>query len=134
MVLNSSMLLLFNGCKEKAQQFDEYVYATQLVDDTGKIEEYLEYHKEVWPEVEEGFRKAGYHSIKLYRFNNHLMMRIEVPKGSDLEEMGATKELHTDRVKEWNTLMSSYQRGLPGTAEDTTWVPMQQFYEFKKGN
>ncbi|PXX30584.1 L-rhamnose mutarotase [Arenibacter sp. ARW7G5Y1] len=125
------LLFFSNGCKQDIPQFDEYVFAVQLVNDSHKKREYLDYHKKVWPDVEKGFKKAGYHSIKLYIYDNYITMVVKVPKGTDLEQMGATKELNTDKVKDWNSLMSSYQKGLPGTTEGTTWVPMVKFYEFE---
>lgn len=126
------LLFMSSGCKHETKELDEYVFSVQLVNDSDKIQEYLEYHEEVWPEVEEGFKKAGYHSIEMYRYNNYLTMVVKVPKGSDLMKIGAAKELNTERVKTWNSLMSTYQRGLPGTPKGTTWVPMHKFYEFDK--
>lgn len=124
------MVPIINGCNNNLEDHDEYVFAVQLVNDPVKIQEYLEYHKKVWPEVEAGFRAAGYKSIRLYRYNNNLMMIVEVPKGVSLEEIGKAYELQTAKVKEWNTLMDSYQKGLPGTVKGTTWVAMNKYYEF----
>lgn len=128
------MLFISSGCKHETKKLDVYVFSVQLIDDSDKIQEYLEYHEAVWPEVEEGFKKAGYHSIEMYRYNNFLTMIVKVPQGSDLKEIGAAKELNTERVKTWNSLMSTYQQGLPGTPKGTTWVPMSKFYEFEKTN
>ncbi|MCG2462241.1 L-rhamnose mutarotase [Flavobacteriaceae bacterium F89] len=125
-------LLVLNACKQKEEQPDEYVFAVQLVNDPIKIQEYLNYHKKVWPEVEAGFKKAGYENIRMYHFKNYVAMIVQVPKGADLSKMGKTKELNTARVKEWNTLMATYQKGLPGTNSETTWVAMDKMYEFQK--
>ena len=125
------VLLSISSCRQEVPaSFDEYVFGVQMVDDKTKIEEYMDYHKNVWPEVEAGFKKAGYQKIRLFRFENYLCMIIQVPEGVRLEEMAKTKELHTQKVKEWNTLMNKYQRGLPGTKEGTTWVAMEKIYEF----
>ncbi len=123
-------LLMITGCNQQSEPTDEYVFAVQLVNDSVKMHEYVEYHKKVWPEVEDGFTKAGYKNIRLYRFNNYITMIVEVPEGADLNEIGKTEALHTDRVNEWNTLMTTYQKGLPGVKEGTTWVAMEKIYEF----
>lgn len=123
--------LISTGCKQQVEEFDEYVFAVQLKDDSVKIEEYLNYHKEIWPEVELGFRKAGYKSIRMYRFENYITMIIQVPKNSDLDVIGKSEELNTEKIKEWNSLMTTYQKGLPGTTPETTWVPLDKMYEFQ---
>ncbi len=125
------VLIGLTACKRNIGQFDEYVFSVQLVNDSTKIKEYLEYHKNVWPEVEEGFIKAGYRNIKIYRFQNFLTMVIKIPKGADLDQIGASPALNTEKIKVWNLLMSSYQKGLPGTVEGATWVPMEKIYEFE---
>ncbi|MCK0156109.1 L-rhamnose mutarotase [Cellulophaga sp. F20128] len=127
-------LLMTNGCKENATHFDEYVYAVQLVDNPIKLQEYLKFHEKVWPEVEAGFKAAGYKSIRMYRFKNYVTMIIQVPKGTDLDKIGKTKELHTVRVTEWNAIMATYQKGIPGANEGATWVAMDKMYEFKSDN
>ena len=38
----------------------ELVFVVNLVNDDKKVQEYLDYHKKIWPEVEAGFKKAGY--------------------------------------------------------------------------
>lgn len=131
LIISCLGILLINGCQQKPESFDEYVFCVQLVNDPVKIHEYLNYHKKVWPEVEEGFKKAGYKKIRLYRFKNYVSMIVQVPKGADLEEIGASKALHTAKVNEWNALMTTYQKGLPGVKEGTTWVAMENIYEFR---
>lgn len=131
------LLGLLNSCKQEnsnaveTQKFREYVFGVQLVNDPAKIQEYLNYHKKIWPEVEAGFKKAGYTNIRLYHFGNYISMIINVPESADLDEMGKISEASHPRVKEWNKLMSGYQKGFPGTIEGTTWVPMDKIYEFK---
>ena len=126
----SSLVLISNGCTDESEDYEEYVFAVQLVDDKIKIQEYLDYHYKIWPEVEAGFQKAGYKNIRLYRFGNYISMIVQVPRGSDLGKMGRETELYHSRVKEWNTLMEAYQKGLPGTKKGDTWVAMDKIYEF----
>ena len=125
-------LLMNIACQKPEVEFDEYVFAVQLIDNDKKVEEYLNYHKQVWPEVEESFKKAGYEKIRLYRFGNFISMIVRVPKGSDLEKLGMKAESSHAKVKQWNNLMTTYQKGLPGVKSGTTWVMMDKIYEFDR--
>ncbi len=111
--------------------FEEHVFAVRLIEDSSMVEKYLNYHKNVYPEVEAGFQKAGYESIRLYHFENYITMIVRVPKGSDLGEMGQISSDSNPRVAEWNKLMDGFQKGLPGTLEGQTWMEMEKYYEFK---
>lgn len=112
-------------------EFEQRVFVVNTVDDDVKLKEYLAYHKEIWPEVEAGFKKAGYKDITLYRFNDLIVMAIIVPKGADLDAMGKLSESYSPRCVEWNQLMNTYQKGVNGTSEGQKWVEAKPFYEFK---
>jgi len=129
-------ILLLTSCAEKqeektAQQLEDKVFVVNIVHDSLKLKEYLDYHKQVWPEVEAGFKKAGYKKIVLYRYGYLLVMKITVPVGADLGEMGKLAEASDPRCAEWNKLMNNYQQGVEGTAAGETWVEANPFYEFK---
>lgn len=110
--------------------FEEFVFGVRLVEDSSMIEKYLDYHENIWPEVEQGFRKAGYKNIRLYNYGNYITMVVKVPNGSDLNEMGVVSNNSYPRVKEWNTLMNRFQKGFPGVEVGKTWIEMDKIYEF----
>lgn len=112
-------------------EYVEHVFAVQLLEDSSMIGQYLEYHENIWPEVETGFRKAGYGNIRLYRFENFVTMIVQVPEGSDLGLMGQISNDSHPRAAEWNRLMEGFQKGLPGTIDGQTWVELKKFYEFE---
>lgn len=131
-----SCIGLFMRCKQahktdKLEAWEERVFVVNLVDDSVKLKEYLRYHEEIWPEVEMGFKKAGYKKVALYRFKNLLVMNITVPVGADLDEMGKIAESYSPRCKDWNQLMEGYQQGIDGTEPGQKWVEAQQFYTFE---
>ena len=66
------------GCVKKlpdANKIKELVFVVNLVNDESKVAEYLEYHKKIWPEVEAGFKKAGYKNITPYITNRSSGLR-----------------------------------------------------------
>lgn len=116
----------------KELELVQKVFVVNTVDNDKKLNEYLAYHKQIWPEVEAGFKKAGYKSITLYRFNDLIVMAIMVPKDADLNEMGKLAESYSPRCVEWNKLMNTYQKGVNGTSEGQKWVEVTPFYSFKQ--
>ncbi|WP_185955259.1 L-rhamnose mutarotase [Solitalea koreensis] len=108
----------------------EKVFVVNILKDEQKLKEYLDHHQQVWPEVEAGFKKAGYKKITLFRYNHLLVMTILVPDNADLGAMGKLAESYSPRCAEWNKLMNAYQTGVEGTSPGQTWVEAQPFYKF----
>lgn len=118
------------GNEGKADEYAEKVFVVNTVDNQKKLKEYLQYHKNIWPEVEGGFKKAGFKSISLYRFNDLIVMRVTFPKGADLNKMSQLSESFSPRCAEWNKLMNNYQKGVNGTLPGQKWVEVIPFYKF----
>ena len=115
---------------QKVQELEDKVFVVNIVHDSLKLKEYLNYHQQVWPQVEAGFKKAGYKKIVLYRYGYLLVMKITVPVDANLGEMGKLAEASDPRCAEWNKLMNTYQQGVQGTLAGQTWVEAKPFYEF----
>lgn len=128
------VMALVTGCSQEKEketsQLEDKVFVVNIVHDSLKLSEYLHYHKQIWPQVEAGFKKAGYRKIVLYRYDYLLVMKITVPVGADLGEMGKLAEAADPRCVEWNKIMNNYQQGVPGTSPGQTWVEAKPFYEF----
>lgn len=123
------VLMVFLGsCNE---HLEEKVFVVNVIDGDKPLQEYLQYHKQVWPEVEAGFKKAGYKKITLYAYDHTIVMSIVVPAGADLAAMGKIAESFSPRCAEWNKLMASYQKGVSGTKPGQTWVEVQPIYQYK---
>jgi len=127
-------IVIFSACNapEKKATLQEHVFVVNIVHDAQKLKEYLDYHQHIWPEVEAGFKKAGYRKITLYRYDYLLVMTIAVPAGADLGQMGKTAESYDKRCAEWNRLMDGYQTGVPGTAPGEKWAEAKPFFSFSK--
>lgn len=125
---------IYSSCTEKKPVIEEtktFVYIVNLVDDEQKVNEYLAHHQKVWPEVEAGFRKAGYKKIELYRFNRSLVMMVTISKNADIDSIGKIAEGYDPKCKEWNQVMDQYQVGVPGTSDGQKWVQAKPIYSFK---
>ncbi|MEJ2903482.1 L-rhamnose mutarotase [Pedobacter panaciterrae] len=131
-IFTCSFIMCSPANSDKESALVEKVFVVNTVDNDKKLNEYLAYHKQIWPEVEAGFKKAGYKSITLYHFNDLIVMTIMVPENADLNEMGKLAESYSPRCAEWNKLMNTYQKGVNGTSEGQKWVEVIPFYKFKQ--
>ena len=130
-----AILIIFSGCKNqhensKQEKITEKVFVVKIVPNADSLQQYLTYHKKVWPQVEESFKKAGYRKIALYQFQHLVVMTIQVPEGADMDKMGKIAESYDPRCADWNRLMSSYQVGVDGTQPGVKWVEAQPIYTF----
>ncbi|HTJ11622.1 MAG TPA: L-rhamnose mutarotase [Dinghuibacter sp.] len=124
--------MLLAACRQPVStKARDVVMVVNLVDDSVKVRQYLAYHQNVWPEVEAGFRKAGYKNIRLYRCERTVVMIVTVPADADLAAMGRTAEAYDPRCGAWNRMMDAYQVGVPGTQPGQKWVQADLFYQFK---
>jgi L-rhamnose mutarotase len=127
---------LLSACRQgkasvsSGENLTERVFVVDIVKDEQKLKQYLDYHQKVWPEVEAGFKKAGYKKIALYRYDHLLVMTIQVPANADLGVMGKLAESYSPRCAEWNKLMDGYQQGVQGTVPGQKWVEAKSFYQF----
>ncbi|KYP15205.1 L-rhamnose mutarotase [Flavihumibacter sp. CACIAM 22H1] len=118
------------SCNE--QKEERHLFAVNISTEPDKLREYLDYHQKIWPEVEAGFKNAGYRSIKLYHYQHLVVMEVIVPAGADLGELGKKAAATHARCAAWNSLMDSYQLGIPGTDKGQKWVELSEFYRFQQ--
>ncbi len=57
---------------------ERHCLTLNLKDDSELIEEYEEYHRDVWLEVEETFEQAGIETMEINRFDTRLFMILDV--------------------------------------------------------
>ena len=129
------VIIFFSSCDQQQQnstqeKLIERVFVVKVVPNTDSLQQYLAYHKQVWPQVEQGFKKAGYRKIALYHFHHLVVMTIQVPEGADMAKMGKVAESYDQRCAEWNKLMNNYQVGVEGAPPGVKWVEAQPIYSF----
>jgi L-rhamnose mutarotase len=100
------------------------VRALDLVDDEVIIAEYRRWHAPgaVWPEVAQHIRETGVRSMEIWGVGNRLFMILEV---SDDFPRPVPEP---DRVRDWERLMSEWQRPLPQASADAKWTELSQVF------
>ncbi|MEA3092799.1 MAG: L-rhamnose mutarotase [Caballeronia sp.] len=94
-----------------------------LHDDPAVIAQYDRYHEAVWPEVLAALQASGIIDMTIWRRDTRLVMLIETEPDFSFDKLVAGADVHP-RVTEWNALMASFQRPLPG-ATSAEWQPMK---------
>ena len=108
-----------------------YCLALDLKDDPKLIEEYEQYHRNVWPENEKGILDSGVTSVEIYRVGNRMFMILEVDDSFTFERKAAM-DANNPKVQEWEKLMWKFQQPLPGAKPGEKWLRMDKIYQLTK--
>jgi len=103
-------------------------FALDLQDDPALIEEYENYHRNVWPEIRKSIVDAGITDMEIFRTGNRLFMRMEI---SDSFDAAAKQKADAEnpKVQEWEKLMWKFQKPLPWARAGEKWVELKTVFE-----
>lgn len=104
-----------------------YALALDLKEDEKLIQEYMEYHRAVWPEILASIRGSGIHHMNIYRYSNRLFMLMETEDNFTFKRK-AHMDATNPKVQEWERLMWTYQQAIPGSKPGEKWVLMEQIF------
>ncbi|MFP9112361.1 L-rhamnose mutarotase [Flavobacterium sp. RHBU_3] len=104
-----------------------YCLALDLADDPALIAEYENYHKAVWPEIQQSITGAGVENLEIYRTGNRLFMLMEVNDSFSFEAKSAS-DAANPKVQEWEQLMWKYQRALSHAKPGEKWILMDKIF------
>ena len=107
-----------------------YCYALDLIDDDLLIQEYIEYHTKVWPEIQKSILDSGIKLMEIYNVGNRLFMITDVDENFSINKR--TLDSDNEKVKEWENLMWKYQKALPVAKEGEKWVLMKKIFQLEK--
>jgi L-rhamnose mutarotase len=107
-------------------------FALDLQDDPALIQEYVQYHERVWPEVLASLREAGIVEMEIYLVEARLFLVMEVDETFSLERKAAADAVNP-RVQAWEAVMWTYQRALPGTPPGQKWRLMERVFALPRG-
>jgi L-rhamnose mutarotase len=105
-----------------------YILFLDLINDEKLISEYINHHKEIPLTIKKSIFDAGIVSMEIYRFQDRLAMKIEANDDFNFEHKN-TLDLNNSHVIEWEKLMSTYQKNIPGTPENVKWVLAENIFK-----
>ena len=105
-----------------------YCLALDLKEDDQLIADYENYHREVWPDILKSIRDSGIEALEIYRTGNRLFMTMEVDDSFSFERKSAM-DARNEKVQEWESLMWTYQKSLPGSKPGEKWVLMDKIFQ-----
>ena len=90
-----------------------------------RLEEYKARHNQVWPEMREALRQAGWHNYSLFLRDDGLLIGyVETPDfGRALELMAATEV-----NRRWQAEMAGFFDGIPGRKADEQMAPIPEVF------
>ena len=105
-----------------------FCFALDLKDDPKMIQEYKEYHKDVWLEIKKSIYDGGIQDMQIYCIGNRLFMIMEADDTFDLK-VKAVMDTANPKVQEWEELMWKYQQQLPQAKAGEKWVLMTKIFQ-----
>ena len=104
-----------------------FVNTLKLVDDPEAIARYCEVHDKIWPEIVEGIKSVGIHTMDIYLSGNLAVMIIEIPDDINLDQ--AMERLATlPRQEEWEEYVARFQECLPNDTSADKWKRMKKIF------
>ncbi len=105
----------------------KFALALDLVNDPILIQEYIEYHKSIWPEIALSITEAGILNMEIYNIGDRLLMIMETTDEFSFEQK-AVADLNNPKVQEWENLMWKYQKALPWAKKGEKWILMEKIF------
>jgi L-rhamnose mutarotase len=92
----------------------------------GRLEEYREHHKTVWPEMLQALRETGWHNYSLFLRDDGLLFGyFETPESFDAALAGmADREIN----ERWQKVMGEYFEALDGSAPDESMKQLDEIF------
>jgi L-rhamnose mutarotase len=108
-------------------------FALDLRDDPVLIAEYEAWHRPqtIWPEIPQFLRAAGVREMEIFRCGDRLVMAMDVAADYCAVRQAQLGSTHA-RVRDWEKLMSKYQRSLPFARAGEKWVSMVRVFSLRE--
>jgi L-rhamnose mutarotase len=131
------LMALLGSCVSKPDPKVEsqlFVYTTELKDDSSAIAAYEFYHspKNIWPEINNAAKTAGFESITIHRYSRSLVMILKIPANKTKKEIDSLYAASSPKLKNWAAIMNGLQQGPPGAKPGETWVEMKEIYRYSQ--
>lgn len=107
-----------------------FVLTLKMRPDAALLEEYLQIHKAVWPEVLESIRAAGVTGMQIFRDGYHMVMIMETTDDFTMERK-AEMDRSNPVVMRWEASMAKYQQSDAGADASAKWLPMEMIFDLQ---
>lgn len=92
----------------------------------GKLAEYKEHHKKVWPEMLDALRRTGWHNYSLFLRDDGLLFGyFEAEESFQASLDGMARE---EVNKRWQDFMAPYFEGLGGAHADRNMQELEEVF------
>lgn len=106
----------------------KHCFALDLKNDAVLINEYITYHKKVWPEIIESIKGSHIEKLEIYLVENRLFMIMET-NALFSSEKKQEADKNNAKVQEWENLMWKYQQAIPNSKPGEKWRLMNKIFE-----
>ena len=98
-----------------------------LKNDPSLIKQYIEHHKNVWPDVLKAHSESGVQNMKIFIRGTTLFMYTTVKDDYDPQK---ADEIYTKYsiTQKWEDLMHTFQEQLPNSNDNEWWSPMKEIF------
>lgn len=107
-----------------------YCLTLELKNDPDSIAAYKRHHQKIWPEITESIKSVGILDMEIYLLETRLFMVMEVD-----DDFSFARKAEADRnnpmVQEWENLMWTFQKALPGAKPGEKWLLMDRIYKLE---
>lgn len=107
-----------------------YCQTLKLRDDNELVSAYIEEHKHVWSEIQQGIREVGILDMQIYIHDNTLFMIVDTVDSFDWVEDNA-RLAQLPRQAEWESYMARFQEADREATSSEKWTLMTRIFELE---
>jgi L-rhamnose mutarotase len=113
---------------------ERLVLTLNLKDDPAIVDAYKRHHRAVWPEVQASLRRVGVEQMDIYLLGRRLVMVVEMRDGHDYRDAFRAHASSSQRVAEWERLMTSLQEPATEAGVGEWWAVMEPVFHLEQGD
>lgn len=108
-----------------------YCQTLKVSENSGMLEKYIDAHRRVWPEIQQGIRSVGILDMQIYALGTTMFMIMDTVDDFDWEKDNA-RLATLPRQAEWEAYVAQFQ-GCDANATSTQkWHLMEKVFELDK--
>lgn len=105
-----------------------FAITIELKNDPAIIERYMNYHKNVWPEVRAAVAKLGIRDVKIFQLGTRLV-QIFCADDDFSPRRDMQKYTADPKAMEWDEMMREFQKPVAEAKKGEWWAEMSLVYD-----